>query len=573
MNSPVTFSHLSFSWPDGTVVAEDVSAVFNKGRTGLVGANGSGKTTLLRLIIGQLHPTTGDITVSGHMAYVPQTITMSAGMTIADLLGVRDKIDALRAIERGSTDVRDFEVLGDDWDIETQADKVLRELEIGGWVSQEDDFGDGDPACGRMTRGNVRMTRGGGLTGADLYRSVASLSGGEAMAIAIAGCRMRRADITLLDEPTNNLDEVLRESVVQMVRTWPGTVIVVSHDVGLLEEMDEIAEISGHGLSIFGGPYSEWCGAREVEQAAALQAEKTAEAQVKSAKKQWTQTMERTTRNLARGKQKAVGEGMGKGMRDKMKGTAEAGAGRARGVADSRVAEAEETLAQASSRVRAEEHIRLDLPDPGVHASKKILELRWGSGDPDGGMTTTQAFTIVGPERVALTGRNGVGKTTLIEQMLGRRSAENISGVQGRLFTDKVGYLPQRLDNLDDDENAVENILKVAPSATQSDVRAKLAGMLLRGDDVFRPVSTLSGGERFRVAMARLLFADPPAQLLVLDEPTNNLDLTSVDHLVEALNSYHGAILVVSHNRQFLTRIGVTIHLELSPGSIACTYE
>jgi len=539
MNSPVTFSHLSFSWPDGTVVAEDISAVFNKGRTGLVGVNGSGKTTLLRLIVGQLHPTSGDILVTGLVAYLPQTITMSAEMTIADLLGIKEKIDALRAIEDGSTDVRDFEVLGDDWDIETQADKVLRELEIAGeWY------------------------RGGDVGGADLNRSVVTLSGGEAMVIAIAGCRLRHAEITLLDEPTNNLDEVLRESVLQMVQTWPGTVIVVSHDTGLLEEMDEIAEICGHGLSIFGGSYSAWCEARDAEQAAALQAEKTAEAHVQTAKKQWAATMERTNKNLARGKTKALKEGIEKGMRDKMKGTAEAGAGRARGVADARVTEAKEVLAQASSRVRIEEHIRLDLPDPGVHASKKILELTWG-----------ETFTMVGPERVALTGRNGAGKTTLIEQMLGRRSADRESGVHGRLFIDRVGYLSQRLDDLEDNLDAVENILRVSPSATQSEVRAKLAGMLLRGDDVFRSVSTLSGGERFRVAIARLLFADPPAQLLVLDEPTNNLDLTSVDHLVEALNSYHGAILVVSHNQQFLDRIGVTIHLELCLGTITCIYE
>ena len=530
MNSPITFSHLSFSTPDGTVVVEDISAVFN-GRTGLIGANGSGKTTLLRLIVGQLAPTSGEILTSGHVGYLPQTITLLPQMTIADLLGVREKLDALKAIEQGSTDVADFEVLGDDWDIETQADKVLSSLD----------------------------TAGGALTGADLERKVTTLSGGEAMVIAIAGCRLRRTDITLLDEPTNNLDQVLRESVLQMVRTWPGTLVVVSHDTGLLEEMDEIAEVTGHGLTIVGGPYSHWCEVRQTEQAAALQAEKTAEAQVQTAKKQWVATMDRTSRNLARGKQKAMNEGMGKGMRDKMKGTAEAGAGRARGTADTRVAEAKQALAEASSRVRVEEHIRLDLPDPGVHASKKILEL----------MCETETYIMEGPERVALSGRNGVGKTTLIEQMLGRTSEDHGSGVRGRLFTDQVGYLPQRLDNLADDRSAIENIVSVSPSATPAEVRKKLAGMLIRGDDVFRGVDTLSGGERFRVAMARLLFADPPAQLLILDEPTNNLDLTSIDHLVEALNSYHGAILVVSHNPDFLDRIGIMTRLELSPRTLS----
>jgi len=559
MNSPVTFSHLSFSWPDGTVVAEDVSAVFNKGRTGLVGANGSGKTTLLRLILGQLHPTAGEILVSGQVGYLPQTITTSPEATIADLLGAREKLDALKAIESGSTDVRDFEVLDDDWEFEIQADKVLRGLE----------------------------TAGGAFTGADLNRKVTTLSGGEAMVVAIAGCRLRRTGITLLDEPTNNLDQVLRESVLQMVRTWPGTLIVVSHDTGLLEEMDGIAEMSGHGLSLFGGSYSTWCEARETEQAAALQAEKAAEAQVQTAKRQWVATMERTTRNLSRGKQKAMNEGMGKGMRDKMKGTAEAGAGRARGIADTRVTEARQILAQASQRVRVEEHIRLDLPDPGVHASKKILELTWQihkpfrlrqdlageDADPSVNQVTQAHFIMEGPERAALAGRNGVGKTTLIEQMLGRATADHGSAVHARLFTDRVGYLPQRLDDLINDLDAIDNILSVSGSATQAEVRAKLAGMLIRGDDVFRPVAALSGGERFRVAVARLLFADPPAQLLILDEPTNNLDLTSVDHLAEALNSYHGAILVVSHNPHFLERLGVTVRCELSADALTVRHS
>jgi len=523
MNSPVTFSHLSFSWPDGTVAIEDVSAVFNTGRTGVVGANAAGKTTLLRLIVGELTPTSGEILVCGRVAYLPQAIAMASGATIADLLGVRQKLDALRAIESGSTNEHDFEVLADDWDIETQVDKVLQGLDI----------------------------HGGTLSSGDIDRTVTALSGGEAMVVAIAGCRLRRADITLLDEPTNNLDQVLHASVVQMVRTWPGTLIVVSHDTELLEEMDAIVEVSGHGLSMFTGAYSAWCEARDIEQTAALQAEKTAEAQVQLAKKQWVATMERTSRNLAHGKQKAMNEGMGRALRDKMKGTAEAGAGRARGAAEGRIAEAQQTLTQASSRVRAEEHIRLTLPDPGVHASKKILELSWGS----------DVFIMTGPERVGLTGRNGVGKTTLIEQMLSQDPPR--LEVEGRLFTDRVGYLPQRLDNLDDSANAVDNILRVAPSATQAEVRAKLAGMLIRGNDVFRAVSTLSGGERFRVAIARLLFSDPSAHLLILDEPTNNLDLTSVDHLVEALNSYHGAILVVSHNPQFLERIGVSVQCEL----------
>src|SRR5690606_27022174 len=130
-------------------------------------------------------------------------------------------------------------------------------------------------------------------------------------------------------------------------------------------------------------------------------------------------------------------------------------------------------------------------------------------------------------------------------------------------LTDRVGYLPQRLDGLDEQASMLENVERAAPSVPPGELRSRLARFLLRGDSVHRPVATLSGGERFRVSLARLLLADPPAQLLVLDEPTNNLDLDSIDQLVDALRSYRGALLVVSHDDAFLGRLGLDAIWEL----------
>ena len=133
----------------------------------------------------------------------------------------------------------------------------------------------------------------------------------------------------------------------------------------------------------------------------------------------------------------------------------------------------------------------------------------------------------------------------------------------GSLLTDRVGYLPQRLDGLDDAASALENVRAVAPGTPPGEVRNQLARLLLRGDGVDRPVATLSGGERFRVCLATLLLAEPPAQLLVLDEPTNNLDTSSVEQLAEALDAYRGALLVVSHDYGFLRRLGIDTVLEI----------
>ena len=528
MNSPVTFSHLTFAWPDGGLVLDSVTGAFSLGRTGLVGGNGCGKSTLLRLIAGQLRPTEGSLE-AGQVAYLPQSITLSAGDTVADLLGVKAKLEAWQAIEAGSVDPAHFEALGEDWDIEARVEKALR---------------------------TVRQT-GGNMTSISADRLVSTLSGGEAMALAVAGVRLRRAAITLLDEPTNNLDQAMRALVLDMLRTWPGTLVVASHDTGLLELMDATAELYDHKLTVFGGPYSQWRQAKAGEQAAAAQTVKAARQEVRLAKHQRAATVERTARSLANGRKKALGEGLGKSARYRQQGGAEQNAGRARGIAADRLAAAQSALTEATDKVRREQHISIDLPDPGVSSSRTILTLAWAD----------QQFIVQGPERVALTGRNGVGKTSLIEAMLGLRPSQ-LDLPKASLATARVGYLPQRFDNLDEASSALDNVLAAAPSATPAAVRSNLARLLIRGDAVFRPVADLSGGERFRVALARLLLAQPPPQLLILDEPTNNLDLTSVDQLIEALSQYRGAVLVVSHDAEFRRRLGVEVALELTGPTI-----
>ena len=165
---------------------------------------------------------------------------------------------------------------------------------------------------------------------------------------------------------------------------------------------------------------------------------------------------------------------------------------------------------------------------------------------------------------MALTGANGVGKTTLLESLVHPARARAPGRMaQATAFTDRIGYLPQRLDGLDDGASVLDQVRAAAPRTPPQQVRAQLARFLLRGDAVHRQVGTLSGGERFRVSLARVLLADPPAQLLVLDEPTNDLDLQTTDQLVSALAAYRGGLLVVSHDDAFLDRLGITTWLEL----------
>ncbi|WP_312898442.1 ATP-binding cassette domain-containing protein [Corynebacterium variabile] len=163
---------------------------------------------------------------------------------------------------------------------------------------------------------------------------------------------------------------------------------------------------------------------------------------------------------------------------------------------------------------------------------------------------------LQGPERLAVTGDNGSGKTRLLEDL--------VHGRCGRLFTDRVGYLPQRSDDLDEDATVLDEVRIAAPTTDPQRIRAQLARFLFRKDEVDRSIGDLSGGERFRVSLARLLLAEPANQLLILDEPTNNLDLATVDALVDALASYRGALIVVSHDEVLLDRLQVGSRLCLS---------
>jgi ATPase subunit of ABC transporter with duplicated ATPase domains len=241
-----------------------------------------------------------------------------------------------------------------------------------------------------------------------------------------------------------------------------------------------------------------------------------------------------------------------KGAINDRRNSAEKSAGSRRGMLDARIDAAREAVEQAEARVRDDDRIRVDLPDPELPAGRRIATLTSADGTE---------VVVRGPERIALTGPNGIGKTTLLELLVngGDRyfGSPDVGRADGVLHTRRVGYLRQRLDGLDEDASVLDNVQAAAPGVPAGVLRGRLARFLLRGDAVYRSARSLSGGERFRVALARILLADPPPELLVLDEPTNNLDLTSVDALVDALAAYRGAILVVSHDRPFLDRIGL----------------
>ncbi|TDP41408.1 ABC-F family ATP-binding cassette domain-containing protein [Nocardia ignorata] len=522
--STLSFSDLTFHWPDGTVVFDGLDATMGPGQIGLVGANGAGKSTLLRLIAGELRPMRGSIAVPGDLGYLRQDLGMRTGQRVDAVLGIDTLRAALHRIEHGTADAADFDTVGNQWQVEDEAIALLGKLGL-------------DYVAGSV---------------ADLDRTLDTLSGGETVLLGLVAELLREPDVLLLDEPTNNLDSVARARLYTVIRQFTGTVIVVSHDRELLDRMDGIAELRAGEIRSFGGNFTDYERVVEAEQQAALAAVRDARSDVRK------QARELEAARIKLDRRKRYGQKMSDTKREpkivmgNRKRSAEVSAGKLRNSHIDKLDTARETLDQAEESVRADREIRIELPGTRLYPGQDVIALdqvRLANGP-------VVDLRVSGPERIALTGRNGAGKTTLL-----RRIVAEGPKVAWRL-------LPQRLDVFDDARTVFENVADAAPHASAEQIRGQLARFLFRGADAGIPASALSGGERLRAALATLLLAEPAPKLLMLDEPTNNLDLPSLAHLTQALASFEGALLVVSHDQRFLDDIGVTRRLELTPDGL-----
>ncbi|KNE79314.1 MULTISPECIES: ABC-F family ATP-binding cassette domain-containing protein [Streptomyces] len=519
----VSCSGLSFTWPDGTTVLDGLDLAVGPGRTGIVGLNGSGKSTLLRLIAGELRPSGGTVRVTGETGYLPQNLTLDTALRADVALGIAVPRAALRAIEAGDPSEEHFTAVGDDWDIEERALATLDQL---------------------------------GLGHIGLDRTVGELSGGESVLLRLAALLLRRPGVLLLDEPTNNLDLRARRRLYEAVSSWRGVLIAVSHDRELLELVDRIGDLREGEVHWYGGGFSAYQEALTTEQEAARRSLRAAEADVRRQKRELAEAREKLARRVRYGRKMYENKREPKIVMNARKRAQQVSAAKHRGTHTARLEDARERLDEAVDAVRDDAEIRVDLPHTAVPPGRTVLtvreaELRYGARVPE--------FTVRGPERIALTGRNGAGKTTLLRTIAGE-----LEPVHGEVRTEVPSrFLPQRLDLLDDGLSVAENVARHAPSATGNRIRARLARFLFRGSRADQPAGTLSGGERFRATLAALMLAEPAPQLLMLDEPTNNLDLSGVEQLTAALESYEGALIVAAHDLPFLRSLGITRWLHL----------
>ncbi|MEU6195756.1 ABC-F family ATP-binding cassette domain-containing protein [Streptomyces sp. NPDC047061] len=532
MSASVTITSLSFAWPDGSPVFDGLDISFGPGRTGLVGVNGSGKSTLLKLVAGELTSSDGTLKVAGEVGHLPQNVTLDTALRVDEALGIAAQRAALHAIEAGDVSEAHFETVGDDWDVEERALAALGEL---------------------------------GLGHIGLDRTVGEVSGGESVLLRLAALVLRRPDVLLLDEPTNNLDLYARKRLYAAVASWPGVLIVVSHDRELLDLVDQIADLRTGEVTWYGGNFSAYQEALAVEQEAAERMVRVAEADVRKQKRELSDAQVKLARRKRYGQKMFEQKREPKIVMGARKRAAQESAGKHRIMHEERLSEAKERLDEAVEAVRDDDEIRVELPYTAVPPGRNVLTLE--NLELAHGSRVKGILDLRGPERIALIGRNGAGKTTLLRTIAGE-----LAPVAGEAHAHvPLRFLPQRLDVLDPELTVAENVARFAPDAGNNRIRARLARFLFRGARADQQAGTLSGGERFRAALAALLLAEPAPQLLMLDEPTNNLDIASVRQLTTALESYAGALIVASHDLPFLESIGITRWLLMADGELTAT--
>ena len=580
MSRHITLDHISYAHPSEPALFIDLSAVFSAPLTGLIGDNGCGKTTLMRLILGDLTPDSGSLAAPERMAYLPQDLGLDREQTLAELCGISEILRALQAVESGEYSPELYDTIGDNWDVE---ERTLAALATYGFT----------PAA-LVDRDNPEAVR------ALFARQMHSFSGGEAVIAALASLMVSDPEFILLDEPTNNLDSAAKAQLFTALEALPCPALIISHDRDLLERVHVIAELHADRqgvahLRLFEGNYSTYRQALDTEQQAAQRRVTEAKNRVRSAHREWVHAQEIISKNMAQ----VWKDDQPDTILALAKDASRQAAAKLRVLRVGKQEQAQEEYQNAQNEVRVQEKIYAELSQQPLPAGRKVLELHRVDSRRVDSRVSRETFAIQqptkvdslhfspteagdenqqgtpaerpehlilsGPEHLRITGANGSGKTTLLEAIAHAGDPEYRSPVEPAYRVDyclEGAYIPQRI-SLDPELTLLQCVQWANPGVSEQHLRDQLARLLFRRESVHRKTCELSGGERFRAAVAQVLLADPVPQLLILDEPTNNLDISSVDWLVQALEAYTGALIVVSHDEDFCHRIRIDRTLAL----------
>ena len=479
----------------------------------IVGINGAGKTTLLRIIMGELEADRGEVILAKNrtIGYLPQNPDIEGNKTIyEEVLSAKEELismqETLISMEEKMSSLRgeQLEQLMESYN------RLNTAFEMKGGSSYKSEI--------------TGVLKGLGFTEEEFGKHMQELSGGQRTRVCLGKLLVTKPDIILLDEPTNHLDIGSITWLETFLLNYKGAVVIVSHDRYFLDRIvHKVVELDLHKVSVFSGNYSDY----------AVKKAQVREAQLKQYYNQ-QQEIRRQEEVIAKlksfNREKSIKRAE---SREKML----------------------DKIERLEKPVEENTDIHLNL-EPRVVSGNDVLKVEHlAKAFPGQNLFSDLSFELKRGERVALIGDNGTGKTTILKIINQMVEADHGTLTLGANV--HIGYYDQEHQILHQDKTLVEEISDAYPSLTNTEIRNVLAAFLFTGDEVFKRISDLSGGERGRVSLAKLMLSE--ANFLILDEPTNHLDIVSKEILEQALNRYTGTVLFVSHDRYFINKVATRI--------------
>lgn len=510
---PVLQAHkISYQFDNGDTLFHDISCSLSAQRVGLVGRNGVGKSFLANILSGQLQPSSGTVVTTkriGRYSQLPSHL-LNSEMTVAEFLGYDRILNAIEQIESGDCSTQWFEIVGDDW----QLKQAL--------TSQLSDMG--------LPESTTFLCR--------------DLSGGQLARLQLWALFQSNAELLILDEPSNHLDQGARDWLVDQMAKYDGQLLLISHDRYLLRQMEQIWELSSLGLRQYGGNFDVYQQQTRLEQQAVERQLDAVRGEQKRLEIQAQKNREKAQQREAQGNKIRKSGSQSKLILDGMKQSAQNSVSNRQKNESGRRTMLAQKQHQLNARYKQikPQKIYLEQGDTGRGFAVKVI----------GGVLPYvhhQPFnlTLTATTKLHLSGPNGGGKSTLLKVLLGE-----LALLSGECNINRpVCYLDQHFGLLRGDLSLLENMTHHCLGLLEKDARTLLAGIGFRRDSVFRLASQLSGGEKMKLAML-IVSHQPQSPVLLLDEPDNHLDLDSKGLLADALSNYHGAFVLVSHDEDFV---------------------
>lgn len=523
----IAIHHLSYIHPDKEVLFQNISLSVHSGqKVSLIGNNGSGKSTLLRIMACMVSPSAGNVHYppSG-IYYVPQHFGQYDHLTIAGAMQVEKKIEALHAILSGKADEEYFTALNDEWNIEEDAKAALHF-----W----------------------------GLQHCELSQPLKDLSGGEKTKVFLAGMKVHNESFILLDEPTNHLDYQYREKLYEWIKTTKSTMIVVSHDRTLLNLLSLTYELLPNEVKIYGGNYEFYKEQKNMALIAMQEKLDEKQKQLRQAKKIAIETAERQQKHSSRGEKQSMKKGISRIAMGNLKDKSERSSSKLKDIHAEKTAGIESEIRNLRKAACPPSALKTDFNSSSLHSGKILIaaeNINFGYTDK---MLWEKPlnFIIRSGERLLVEGNNGSGKTTLLKLITGKETPSRgcIKRSEGFSYV----YLDQGYSIIRNDLSILEQAESFKPShIPEHQLKTILNRFLFPPDSWDKLCCKLSGGEKMRLSFCCLMISNNTPDMFILDEPTNNLDIQSIDIITSTIKGYAGTVLAISHDTYFVKEIGV----------------